>query len=155
MRQRPEAPEDRLEMTPMIDVTFLLLIFFIVTLNFRQLEGRLDASLPKTTGPGTPEATIEPLDITLLVAKPGVLEADPAAPHLKRFVGRQIAYRAGARTYDGLEPLGEFLRSLPDDTPVTLDARRQIVYGDVVPVLDLVIEAGFEQIAFAGSHEEY
>ena len=45
-----------LEMTPMIDVTFLLLIFFIVTLNFRTLEGRLDANLPKENGSGPKHA---------------------------------------------------------------------------------------------------
>ncbi|MEL6716433.1 MAG: biopolymer transporter ExbD, partial [Planctomycetota bacterium] len=36
-----------LEMTPMIDVTFLLLIFFMCTLKFKVLEGKLGAYLPK------------------------------------------------------------------------------------------------------------
>ena len=32
-----------LQMTPMIDVTFLLLIFFMCTLKFKVLEGKLGA----------------------------------------------------------------------------------------------------------------
>ncbi len=37
----------KLEMTPMIDVTFLLLVFFMVTMSFAQLEGRLPQRLPQ------------------------------------------------------------------------------------------------------------
>ena len=39
-----------LPMTPMIDVTFLLLIFFMCTLKFKTLEGKLAAYLPKDVG---------------------------------------------------------------------------------------------------------
>ena len=43
-------------MTPMIDVTFLLLIFFMCTLKFKILEGKLGAYLPKDVGVQTTEA---------------------------------------------------------------------------------------------------
>ena len=36
-------------MTPMIDVVFLLLVFFMCGMGFRRTEGRLDASLPAET----------------------------------------------------------------------------------------------------------
>ncbi|MDF1837417.1 MAG: biopolymer transporter ExbD, partial [Planctomycetota bacterium] len=39
-----------MDMTPMIDVTFLLLIFFMCTLKFKVLEGKLTAYLPKDVG---------------------------------------------------------------------------------------------------------
>ena len=45
-----------LEMTPMIDVTFLLLIFFMCTLKFKTLEGKLNAFLPKDVGVNTAPA---------------------------------------------------------------------------------------------------
>lgn len=41
-----------LEMTPMIDVIFQLLIFFMCTISFKILEGKLDTFLPKNKGPG-------------------------------------------------------------------------------------------------------
>lgn len=42
--------EAEMDMTPMIDVTFLLLIFFMCTLHFKTLEGMLQAHLPKDQG---------------------------------------------------------------------------------------------------------
>jgi len=36
-----------LQMTPMIDCVFLLLIFFMVGMKFREFDRRLDADLPK------------------------------------------------------------------------------------------------------------
>lgn len=46
----PRDQDSKLEMTPMIDVTFLLLIFFMCTLKFKTLEGKLAAYLPKDVG---------------------------------------------------------------------------------------------------------
>lgn len=48
-----------IEMTPMIDVTFLLLVFFIVTMKFRVLEGKLDARLPKDMGQNAGGAPVD------------------------------------------------------------------------------------------------
>ena len=42
--------ECEMEMTPMIDVVFLLLIFFMCTLRFKTLEGKLAAYLPRDAG---------------------------------------------------------------------------------------------------------
>lgn len=39
------------DLTPMIDVTFMLLIFFLVATTFRQVERRLAAELPTDEGP--------------------------------------------------------------------------------------------------------
>ncbi|MBC8330109.1 MAG: biopolymer transporter ExbD, partial [Planctomycetes bacterium] len=141
MPRRAPDPEERLEMTPMIDVTFLLLIFFIVTLNFRTLEGRLDATLPKDHGPGAGAEVVEKLDIVLRVQQPGSLDPDPAAPHLRRYTGRRIGYQAGARTYESLGQLAACLESLSADLPVTRVARERVVFVDVVPVRFLAVAA--------------
>ena len=52
--------ECKMEMTPMIDVTFLLLIFFMCTIKFKVLEGKLAAYLPKDVGVNATQA--EPLE---------------------------------------------------------------------------------------------
>ena len=54
-RRRPSGtaetdPED-LNMTPMIDIVFQLLIFFMLTLQFKEVEGKLMSVLPKDKGP--------------------------------------------------------------------------------------------------------
>lgn len=46
-------------MTPMIDVVFQLLIFFLCTLQFPELEGKLVNFLPKHIGPGEPMTLAE------------------------------------------------------------------------------------------------
>lgn len=152
----------------MIDVTFLLLIFFIVTLKFKVLEGRLDAALPKDMGSMTTETEpIEKVDIVILVKKDGRLTPDPATRtnsqpegRLKRYVGREVEYIVGTNSFPNAKELSTFLdrfaktEEMKEDTPITLDVRKGSVYGDVVVVLDVVIEKGFQKISFAGSFEE-
>lgn len=61
MRKRKETPEAKLEMTPMIDVVFQLLIFFIVTLKTPDILAQLDVSRPEPsdTPPVIPLLTIQ------------------------------------------------------------------------------------------------
>jgi biopolymer transport protein ExbD len=44
---KPKAASSRASLTPMIDVTFLLLLFFLLTFTFRRAEGGLPGSLPQ------------------------------------------------------------------------------------------------------------
>jgi len=74
MSQLSEINEEKneLEMTPMIDVTFLLLIFFMCTLKFKTLEGKLAAYLPKDVGVNSSESDpIEKVEILLQVVNEG------------------------------------------------------------------------------------
>ena len=55
-----------LQMTPMIDVVFLLLIFFMCSTKFKTLEGKLEAYLPKDLGPSPPTDNTDPIeDVTI------------------------------------------------------------------------------------------
>lgn len=151
-----------LEMTPMIDVTFLLLIFFLCTIRFRTLEGKLAAYLPKDVGP-TPAAAdqIERLAIRVEVAVPGARLALDGAPwngegRFRFSDDRALTYRVGARATDSIDHLRARLAEqfAADPTrPLTLDAGPDTVYGDVVPVLDAVAEVGFQDLTFVGTYE--
>ena len=44
------AAKVRAPLTPMIDVTFLLLLFFLLTFTFRQAEGQIPGSVPQGDG---------------------------------------------------------------------------------------------------------
>ncbi len=155
-RVKREFEEVDPNMTPMIDVTFLLLIFFIVTLKFKTLEGRLDAALPKDMGINTGKIEeIEKVDIVLLVANPGRKVPDPETRGRHEvYEGRVIRYEVGAQSFTDPARLKRFLAKFDkDETPVTLDARKGTIYEDVVKVLDVVIDLGFKKITFAGSQE--
>ncbi|KKM69589.1 hypothetical protein LCGC14_1449200, partial [marine sediment metagenome] len=62
--KRPErTPEfERLRLTPMIDVTFLLLIFFLLACRFQLSEGQIEATLPKVVDDPPP---VLPVLVTL------------------------------------------------------------------------------------------
>ena len=51
IKKPPNPAKMQPPMTPMIDVTFNLLIFFILTPSFDQTEGYLTTNLPTTSGP--------------------------------------------------------------------------------------------------------
>src|SRR5262245_55660101 len=159
-------------MTPMIDVTFQLLIFFLCTLRFQTLEGKLGAYLPRDVGRGaTPVGPLEKVGVRIDVVEAGtkVAEGSPGRPYdpsrdsrAYEFTGRVLRYSLGPRSTEDLETLRSWLaeqaRVNPREDgrprPCSIDARRGVLYGEVVRVLDLASEAGFEEIAFVGSGEK-
>ena len=137
------AQEDgEMEMTPMIDVTFLLLIFFMCTLRFKTLEGKLSAYLPKDVGPN-PESVepIQQVEILLRVKNPGgKLRPDGTRytnddeTQRKRFIyddSRELEYSVGLRKTRDLEELARRLRKTykdrvamgRDKVPISIDPR--------------------------------
>jgi biopolymer transport protein ExbD len=163
--------KDGMDLTSMIDVTFLLLIFFICTLEYKKLEGKLSAHLPKDMGTADrPVVPLEKLAIRLDVVEegekvaPGSGSTANAAPYVPgthprfRYRGRVFDVKVGVDTFssDDLDAVAARLRDLgaiDAERPVTIDPRRGVVTDDVVRVLDLVLDAGFTKVSFAGSHE--
>ena len=152
-----------LEMTPMIDVTFLLLIFFMCTLKFKTLEGKLNAFLPKDVGVNTaPAEEKEKVEIVLRVGKAG----NKVAPDGGVWNGsgryifddtREIKYSVGPMTTTDINKVHQRLKDLherDDEMPATLDARSGIIYADVVKLLDVALDANFEKITFAGAYPD-
>ncbi len=160
MARKREAPEPvKADMTPMIDCTFLLLIFFILTLKFKILEGRLDAALPKDMGTSNAIVEeIEKVDILMFVSDPGELKnevVDGKTLQLKRYEGRVVRYEVGTQVFRTIPDLERYLNGVldKDETPVTLDPKKGIIYEDVAFVLDAVIRQKFKKVSFAGTQE--
>ena len=151
----------KLEMTPMIDVTFLLLIFFMCMIKFKTLEGKLAAYLPKDVGVNPPDAEpIEKIDLVLKVARPGSklhpLKEEPwsgTGPY-RYGPDRVIQYAIGPRQVSSLEDvsrqLGDYFKADPE-RGMTIDPRQDIVNADVMAALDVAILAGFTDITFKGA----
>jgi len=79
MKIRNARGRDKVDllMTPMIDVVFLLLVFFLLTFRIVTLEGDFDIKMPRAAGPADHTAnsadhTMQPIVPTLVVR----LEAD-------------------------------------------------------------------------------
>ena len=117
-----------LSMTPLIDVLFLLIIFFMLTGTFKRV-GELELQLPgsSTSIPPTEEDRVH--QVELLVTEDGLLSIngeDVGMPQLKR-------------------RLEEMLRDDPQSR-VLIKAEKGVQHGQVVLLLDIVREAGFRGV---------
>jgi biopolymer transport protein ExbD len=168
--QQLAQEESKLEMTPMIDVTFLLLIFFMCTLKFKTLEGKLAAYLPKDVGVNSSDdPPIEKVEVVLRVINEGTKYKPVRAgetptvlwdgtPNTRYIYGsdRVIEYSIGPRRTRDLAEIQRVLTQLHQadtERPATIDARPGTVYEDVVSVLDAAMNAEFSEVTFVGSYE--
>ncbi len=161
-KTRPAAEQEHeMEMTPMIDVTFLLLIFFMCTIRFKTLEGRLSAYLPRDLGPSSaPAEPVESVRVTISVREPGTRysAADPSRlwSGEGRFAirGRRLSYQVGPSAIGAPDALAARLRQIHADDaerPLVLTAGPKTTYADVVVVLDAALDAGFTDVTFSGA----
>ncbi len=116
-------------LTSLIDVVFLLLIFFMVTTSFAEFTRRLYIELPEARAAMTEEKQLK-----------YTIELDENA---------QIALNGEAVTLDELD------RTLHQDAGAgkikgaVLRADRRIDHGNVVRVLGVVRDAGIEEVGIA------
>ncbi len=119
-------------MTPMIDVVFLLIIFFLVASHFSNQENAVEVDLPKTTEGKEMEMDESP---RLTVSMP-----------------------TEGEIYIGMKPvteteLGEILRKekarWKDDFELRIRTYRKLPYAEVEPIMLIATEAGVYDVQFA------
>ena len=160
VREQAGIDEDAAgDMTPMIDVTFQLIIFFMLQ-KFKTLEGKLSAFLPKDVGVNTTSAKpMVKLDVHVYLVKKGTFTKKG---NRKVWTGRKIKWKIQDRYYynkgDFINGLKQFAKTLrdPDNpdkpVPVTLHAHPGVFYGEVTKTVDDVLYSGFEKVTFAGGY---
>ncbi len=125
--QAQAAPSDvSIEMTPMIDMVFLLLIFFLVATTFHQTERELQIALPMASSAGPISATLR--EIIINVDAEGRIIVS----------GRTI----GA---DELRSLIERAVAANPQQKVTVRGDRTTAYANIVRVLDVCKGSGVEE----------
>lgn len=75
IRNREESQRSELNMTSMIDIVFLLLVFFVMTFKIVELEGDFSVRMPLASNDQTsvPDPTELPLKLRLLADDKGAL----------------------------------------------------------------------------------
>jgi biopolymer transport protein ExbD len=120
--------------TSMMDVVFLLLIFFLCATQFRQLEQRLDAFLPKDKGPQSVATTVKQLDDTALEA---------SNLEIPEFRIREFKTTNPNDLYGHLAQLKQV-----GDMPVVIDGRPLTPFRHVMTALDCCARAGLTKVEF-------
>lgn len=134
--------EVEVSMTPMIDVTFQLLVFFLVTLQFRKLERVLDSFLPTDRGPHAPDSIVDESTIEI------GLRMHHGAPRM--YYARQLVDAPLAEACAVVERrLIAFEEEFPAAS-VRLDVGRGVTHADAVRALDMVHRAKMKTIQLAG-----
>ncbi|WP_333797302.1 ExbD/TolR family protein [Rheinheimera sp.] len=130
-RTKREAEEAAIDLTPMLDVVFIMLIFFIVTTSFVK-EAGIDVNRPKATKQiSKPSATI-----FVAIRANGEIWLDKRAVDVER-VGATIE---------------KLLAESPTDT-VIIQADKEAKHGVVVSVMDQIKIAGIDKISIAAENK--
>ena len=122
----PSEVESGMNITPLIDVMFMLLLFFVLTSVF--LEPSLELNLPG----GTSDREHEGAEVTLSLDRSGALSIDGAP----------------ADSTDLVALLDEY-RSRGESPRVLLRSDERVAYGEVFRLVDLLTSAHVEQLYLA------
>lgn len=117
-----------IDLTPMVDVVFLLVIFFMVSTTFITLESGLPVDLPQAQ---SPQATISDLPTVTITPDEGIFLAGVPLDEENLVASLRSTLNA-----QGL-------------SVVVLRADRNVPHGTTVRVMDLIKQAGAQRIAIA------
>lgn len=119
-----------LSMSSMIDVTFLLLIYFIVTTVFTPPEDQLTPALKVEQGSAVKENDLEPQIVTVTSSN-----------------AREV-YRIGDQTIDDRNQLASILMRLPNDPGVIIRVDNNVTVGFAIAAVQEARNAGFERVTY-------
>jgi biopolymer transport protein ExbD len=137
-----------LQLTPMIDCVFLLMIYFLWSSSFAVAEMSLPSKLSAAPALGG--------------STPRVNEPPPAEADFPNVVVR-ILWNGSASVWTvndvpigSIDELTQRLTSIARikrDAPIVLDPASDVPLGDVIEIFDLSRVVGFQKIQFAASAE--
>ncbi len=127
--RRPQEETFAFELTPLIDVVFLLLIFFMVSTAFIEFSKRLDIELPQS--------------------KAAILEQQVKTYTVEIDARGNIYLNGGRITVENLEETLKKTDEGPAIRSVLIKADKKVDYGRVVMVMGLIKAAGISEIGVA------
>ena len=172
IREEAQDDEPEIQMTPMIDIVFQLLIFFMLACRFRTEEGQMHAFLPKNRGmgtAGTPAITLQEVRVKLLWVERGSFREsthptngrtllkvkDIKFPFVTNRFGEinpdyQKLYQYICKARDNFTPTRSY-----KTLPVIIDARALVPFKHVIYSLNECVRAQITDITFAAPEIPY
>jgi biopolymer transport protein ExbD len=153
------GPEVTLPITPMLDMAFQLLFFFIVNFNPTDLEGQMDLSLPSEAEKAahkredqdpTSKADKEmdfPSDLTVKVRtqQDGIHDGDISALFVRNINSKE-------EPVDGLRGLHDYLvkakESVSNKEAIKIQGDGKLKIKSMLKVMDVCRKAGFKNVSF-------
>lgn len=134
---RKSAPDPELDMTPMIDVVFQLIIFFVVTVSLQ--DKAIDTQIRMAMSPHGPvEEKKDPRTVTVDVNKKGQI----SIMRSRLSDARLLSILNKARNEYG------------QSTPVVIRGDYAAPHADIKRVMDICGKAGLWKIRFAALQEK-
>ncbi|MEQ8786638.1 MAG: biopolymer transporter ExbD [Pirellulaceae bacterium] len=131
-------------MTPMIDVVFLLLVFFLATASFEIVEHVMPSQLSRAVGTTPTDEDTPP---------PPEADFDEVIVRLVNVDGR-VTWTVNRAPMTSLADLQQHLKiiaGVKNDAPVILHPDADVALGDVIDVYDISRRVGFVKVQFAAS----
>ena len=127
--RRQSTPEETINLTPLIDVVFLLLIFFMVSTTFTK-ETHLQIDLP--------EASVEPVEVAVVESIDIVINANGDYS----INGKPLVNQQAKTLQQALKTIAVGIK----DKPVNLTADAKTPHQAVVRAMDVAGQLGFSQM---------
>jgi biopolymer transport protein ExbD len=129
---RKKREEPKVELTPMVDVVFLLLIFFMISTTFIETTG-ISIKLPESSSQMIEK---DPEEVKVYLSKKGEIYLKENRLSLEKLQAQLVGYGEKARAMTFL-----------------LLADREARHGQVVQLMDAARQAGFGRLAIATESE--
>jgi biopolymer transport protein ExbD len=167
----PKTDDSSLNMTPMIDIVFQLILFFLFSLRFKSLQYRIETALPKDRGlQATPQMVQDIPNIKITLFRENA-ETAQAFTKLKIAGGNAINLKPRKWTRDmktdtaiedeldreyapiqaRIKELHDANKDLKGEIECPPPKGAAVPHTDVIRVLDCFLAAGVTEVNFVGA----
>jgi len=138
--KHPSEGDGAFQLAPLIDIVFIVLVFFIVASTLREAERAMGITPP--VAENTVEPVRKPFQIVVNIARDGTIVVNKDVWEMPRLVER-------------LKALKDYAAAGKDaNFSVIIRADGQTVHQNVMNVMDACIAAGVEQVWFVTVDKE-
>ena len=128
--KRINIEDSLMDLTPIVDVVFNLLIFFALSLNFSQVVSSINIKLPKAKS----SEVVTEKQVVVSIER-----------NNKVYINDQALY---------LYQIPNYLDKINKDNVVVVKADKEIDHGFVVQIMDLIKRSGFKKLGIAVTKQE-
>ena len=128
--KRINIEDSLIDLTPIVDVVFNLLIFFALSLNFSQVVSSINIKLPKAKS----SEVVTEKQVVVSIER-----------NNKVYINDQALY---------LDQIPNYLDKINKDNVVVVKADKEIDHGFVVQIMDLIKRSGFKKLGIAVTKQE-